>query len=104
MTIRAVVFDIGGVLEITPAMDFDARWENDLGLPAGTVFRRLGDVFAAGSLGEGTEAEVLDAVRDRLEVAPEKAEELMAIVWEQYLGTANTELIAWARRLRPDHR
>ena len=101
MAIRAVVFDIGGVLEITPAMDFDARWENDLGLPTGTVFQRLGDVFAAGSLGEVTEAEVLEAVRDRLEVGPEKADEMMAIVWEQYLGTANTELIAWARRLRP---
>ena len=104
MTIRAVVFDIGGVLETTPVMDFDARWENDLGLPSGTVFQRLGDVFAAGSLGEVTETEVLDAVRDRLEVGPEKANELMAIVWEQYLGTANTELIAWARRLRPAHR
>jgi putative hydrolase of the HAD superfamily len=104
MAIRAVVFDIGGVLEITPAMDFDARWENDLGLPTGTVFQRLGDVFAAGSLGEVTEAEVLEAVRDRLEVGPEKADEMMAIVWEQYLGTANTELIAWARGLRPGHR
>ena len=73
MAIRAVVFDIGGVLEITPAMDFDARWENDLGLPTGTVFQRLGDVFAAGSLGEVTEAEVLEAVCDRLEVGPDMA-------------------------------
>jgi HAD superfamily hydrolase (TIGR01549 family) len=104
MAIRAVVFDLGGVLEITPAMDFDARWENDLGLSTGTVFQRLGDVFGAGSLGEVTEAEVLEAVCDRLEVGPEKADELMAIVWEQYLGTANTELIAWARRLQPTHR
>ncbi len=54
MAIRAIVFDIGGVLEITPVMDVDARWENDLGLPTGTVFQRLGDVFAAGSLGEVT--------------------------------------------------
>jgi epoxide hydrolase-like predicted phosphatase len=37
-----------------------------------------------------TEAEVLEAVCDRLEVGPEKAGELMAIVWEQYLGTANS--------------
>ena len=40
---------------------------------------------------------MLEAVRDRLEVGPEKADEMMAIVWEQYLGTANAELIAWAR-------
>jgi hypothetical protein len=42
MAIRAVVFDLGGVLEITPAMDFDARWENDLGRPTGTTPRPSG--------------------------------------------------------------
>ena len=104
MAIRAVVFDIGGVLEITPKMDFDTRWENELGLPTGAVFQRLGDVFAAGSLGEVSESEVLEAVGDRLGVSAAKADELMAVVWEQYLGVANSELIGWARRLRPAYR
>ncbi|WP_433782487.1 hypothetical protein ACQPX6_21680 [Actinomycetospora sp. CA-101289] len=53
MTIRAAVLDVGGVLEITPAMDFDARWEDDLGLPPGTVLQRLDDVFAAGARSAG---------------------------------------------------
>ena len=37
MVIRAVVFDIGGVLEITPDLGVDRRWEARLGLPAGDM-------------------------------------------------------------------
>ena len=32
MTVRAVVFDIGGVLEITPDLGVDAKWQTRLGL------------------------------------------------------------------------
>jgi hypothetical protein len=32
MTIQAVVFDIGGVLEITPDLGVTAAWESRLGL------------------------------------------------------------------------
>jgi len=35
MAIRAVVFDIGGVLEITPDVGVGRRWEARLGLPTG---------------------------------------------------------------------
>jgi hypothetical protein len=35
MVIRAVAFDIGGVLEITPDLGVDRLWETRLGLPAG---------------------------------------------------------------------
>ncbi|MCD2192047.1 HAD family phosphatase [Actinomycetospora endophytica] len=104
MEIRAVVFDIGGVLEITPPMDVGARWEAELGLPTGAVHDRLGDVFAAGCLGHVTEIGVLDAICEQLEVTTTEADRLMAIMWERYLGVANTELIEWARELRPRHR
>jgi hypothetical protein len=33
--IRAVVFDIGGVLEITPGLGVHRSWETRLGLAAG---------------------------------------------------------------------
>ncbi len=49
--IRAVVFDIGGVLEITPDLGVDRRWEARLGLPAGEMGRRMGDVWMDGGLG-----------------------------------------------------
>jgi len=35
VAIRAVVFDIGGVLEITPDLGVTPMWETRLGLPAG---------------------------------------------------------------------
>jgi len=35
MVIRAVVFDIGGVLEIDPDLGVIPMWEDRLGLPAG---------------------------------------------------------------------
>ena len=41
MVIRAVVFDIGGVLEITPDLGVDRRWETRLGWPAGDINPKL---------------------------------------------------------------
>lgn len=104
MAIRAVVFDIGGVLEITPDMDFDRRWEARLGLPAGEIGQRLGDVWDAGTVGTVTEDEVHQAISDRLSLVREQAEAIMADMWVQYLGAGNTELIEYARGLRPQYR
>ncbi len=59
MAIRAVVFDIGGVLELDVIeqleIDLDARWEQRLGLEYGEIDRRMGPIWHAGSLGECTE-------------------------------------------------
>lgn len=104
MAIRAVVFDIGDVLEIAPDLGVGRRWEARLGLAEGEVGRRLADVWAAGAIGEVTEDEVRQAISDRLSVAREQADAIMADVWEQYLGTGNTELIEYCRGLRPRYR
>jgi putative hydrolase of the HAD superfamily len=104
MAIRAVVFDIGGVLEIAPDLGVGRRWEARLGLPEGEVGERLADVWAAGAIGTITEDEVHQAISERLSVAREQADAIMADVWEQYLGTGNTELIEFTRRLRPRYR
>lgn len=104
MAIRAVVFDIGGVLEIVPDMDFDRRWEARLGLPDGEIGRRLADMWLGGSVGTVTEQAVRRAVRDRLGLPAEQADALLADMWEQYLGVANDELIEYVGRLRPRYR
>ncbi|HEX5115451.1 MAG TPA: HAD family phosphatase [Pseudonocardiaceae bacterium] len=104
MAIRAVVFDIGGVLEITPEMDFDQRWEARLGLPAGEIGRRLADIWLGGSVGTVTERVVRQAVGDRLGLAPDQVDALLADMWEQYVGVGNDELIDYAGRLRPRYR
>jgi putative hydrolase of the HAD superfamily len=104
MVIRAVVFDIGGVLEITPDLGVDRRWETRLGLQAGEINARLRDVWQGGSIGTITLDDVHEALKDRLGLDDEQLAQFMADVWREYVGTANTELIEYARRLRPRYR
>jgi epoxide hydrolase-like predicted phosphatase len=104
MAIRAVVFDIGGVLEITPDLGFDQRWEERLGLPPGGLLARMADVWRAGSIGSITLDDVQRATRDRLGLDEQQLAAYLADLWQQYLGTANTELIEYARGLRPRYR
>jgi epoxide hydrolase-like predicted phosphatase len=104
MAIRAVVFDIGGVLEITPDLGVTRRWEAQLGLPAGGLEERMRDAWAGGSIGTITESEVHRAVRDRLGLDERQLAAFMADLWREYLGTPNTELIEYARQLRPRYR
>jgi putative hydrolase of the HAD superfamily len=66
MVIRAVVFDIGGVLEIDPDLGVVPMWESRLGLSAGDLGERMRDAFAAGSIGTITEDDVHQALTDRL--------------------------------------
>jgi epoxide hydrolase-like predicted phosphatase len=101
VVIRAVVFDIGGVLEITPDLGVDRLWETRLGWPAGDINLRMRDVWRDGSIGTITLDDVHEALRDRLGLDDQK---YMADLWREYLGTANTELIEYARRLRPRYR
>lgn len=104
MTIRAVVFDIGGVLEITPDLGVDRLWEARLGLSAGEMDERMHDVWVDGSIGAITLDDVHQAIRVRLGLDEQQLAAYMADVWREYLGTANTELMAYARRLRPRYR
>jgi putative hydrolase of the HAD superfamily len=104
VAIRAVVFDIGGVLEITPDLGVDRLWEARLGLAAGEMDDRMGDVWTGGSLGTLTLEEVHQAIRDRLGLGEQQLAAYMADLWREYLGSANTELIEYARRLRPRYR
>ncbi|WP_027345374.1 HAD family hydrolase [Hamadaea tsunoensis] len=100
MTIRAVVFDIGGVLEITPPLGTAARWEQAWGLPAGALDERLGHLWRAGEVGDITYNDVLAGIADAFGKTPQQVEAFMADVWTEYLGTPNTELIEYFAGLR----
>jgi epoxide hydrolase-like predicted phosphatase len=100
MTIRAVAFDIGGVLEITPSLGVTERWEPRLGLPAGEINRRMADVWERGGIGTIGEADVHRALAARLGLDERQVDEFMAGIWREYLGTANREMIEYARQLR----
>ncbi len=101
MTIRAVVFDIGGVLEITPQTGWVEKWEARLHLKPGELHERLMDVWRNGSFGTISEEEVEKGVKDILGMRQEQVEALMADLWEEYLGELNVELAAYFSSLRP---
>jgi epoxide hydrolase-like predicted phosphatase len=101
VVIRAVVFDIGGVLEITPDLGVARHWETRLGLPAGEIGERMADVWTGGALGTISLDDVHLALMDRLGLDEQQLTAFMADMWREYVGTANTELIGYARGLRP---
>lgn len=101
MSIRAVVFDIGGVLEITPATGWDAKWEAELQLQPGEIDRRLAHVWHGGSLGTISEADVEQNVGAILGLEPSRVAGLMQDLWTEYLGTLNVELTEYFAGLRP---
>ncbi|MFF3390946.1 HAD family hydrolase [Streptomyces sp. NPDC002669] len=100
MAETCVIFDIGGVLEITPETGWVQRWEERLELPPGTVHERMRDVWRAGSLGHIDEREVHEQLTARLGLDIPRREAFMADLWTEYLGTPNEELIAHVRGLR----
>ena len=104
MGFRAVVFDIGGVLEFTPPLGTAGKWEDRLGLPPGGLAVRLGSLFAAGSVGTVTEAEIHRRVGELLAVDEPAVDAFMAGLWAEYLGSLNTELAAYFAGLRPVYR
>ena len=88
MTIEAVVFDIGGVLEITPDLGVTGMWECRLGLGPGELNKRMYDVWRGGSIGTISERDVHQAVSERLGLDERQLAECMADIWREYLATA----------------
>jgi putative hydrolase of the HAD superfamily len=101
MAVQGVLFDVGGVLEVTPSLGVGPSWEVRLGLAPGELDERLADVWAAGELGTISLDDVHRAVGDRLGLAPVRVEAFMDDLWTEYLGTLNEELTGYLARLRP---
>jgi epoxide hydrolase-like predicted phosphatase len=104
MQIRAVLFDIGGILEITPPTGWRERWESTLGLGPGELDERMSDVWRDGAVGKITEADVEAAIRQRLGVRDDQMDRFQTEMWDDYLGSPNVELIDYFTRLRPRYR
>src|SRR5260370_34299257 len=101
MAIRAVVFDIGGVLEITTRTGWGEKWEAHRHLKPGELDERLMDVWKDGSSGNISEEEVEQSVGEIMGMDQRQVEALMADLWEEYLGELNVELAAYFASLRP---
>lgn len=104
VTIDAVIFDIGGVLEFTPATGWEHRWADELGLRYEDFERRLGPLWRPGELGHQTLGEIERQTARKLGLDQQQLARLTADIWAEYLGTLNTELVAYFAALRPRFR
>jgi epoxide hydrolase-like predicted phosphatase len=100
MTIRAVIFDIGGVLFRLQDVSQRRRWEMRLGLSEGqlveTVFNN--PVARRATVGDATTEEVWVEAGNRLGLQPEELEVLKVDIWKG--GEWDTELLAFIRSLK----
>ncbi len=119
MTIRAVIFDIGGILEIVPGgvdpaarfPEMLARWEARLGMPPGELEKRLKAVDERlehrgqdSERGPASEEEWQAELRLVTGMDPEQFATFLDEFWDVYLGEPNVELIAYFRSLRSRYR
>jgi putative hydrolase of the HAD superfamily len=104
MTIKAVIFDIGGVLEITPSLGVDEAWAQKWGLDPMEMAKKLQHVWRDGGLGLMSEAEVHAAIGEALNISAEQVDAYMADVWREYLGTLNIELANYFRSLHATYK
>lgn len=107
MPVKAVVFDIGGVLE---RVDDDAwpevwisRWERRMDLPAGHLIAALAEHEPIGDLVTGgmSEAQMRAMYAGVLGLGEQQADEMMAELWDAYCGELDVELRDFAASLRP---
>jgi epoxide hydrolase-like predicted phosphatase len=120
MPIRAVVFDIGGVLEIAPDTVGEptagfpamaAKWDVQLQLSPGELDRRLSELGQRlmrmgkdGALGTLTEAEWRAELRLATGMDEAQADAFLDDFWNVYLGELNVELADYFAGLRPRYR
>ena len=80
MTIRAIVFDIGGVLEFTPDLGVTVTWEKRLNLPPGDMNKRLSPMWCAGNVGTISLGDVHQRIGETLGIDEAQVNALMADV------------------------
>lgn len=100
MTIKAIIFDIGGVIEYTPYTGWKEKWEGRIGTETGEIGRKLREMGLDGGLGTCTEEEWLAGLRQITGMSAQQTAVFMQDLWEDYLGTLNVELVEYIKTLR----
>jgi putative hydrolase of the HAD superfamily len=97
--IKAVVLDIGSVLEVIDDAVFPAPFEKRLGLAPGTV-AAAADFEGDPGLGQITEDDVRRHWQRRLGLSDEQAAALMSDYWRWYVGSLDRTLVDWFASVR----
>ncbi len=104
MTIKAVAFDIGGVLERVGDVDaWLGAWRERIGMSGADFEARLSTVDPRGLIGTGgmSEAEFRQGYIDAFGFDAAQADEFMAAMWDWYCGELDADLVEFVRALRP---
>ncbi|MBA2698091.1 MAG: HAD family phosphatase [Nocardioidaceae bacterium] len=107
MTVKAVVFDIGGVLEMVEPIDaWLTRSAARLGVKGASFAERIRQIDPRELMGTGklSEAEYRQRVLEAFDLDAGDADDFMAQMWDWYCGELDTELCAYAASLRPAYR
>lgn len=106
MAIKAVVFDIGGVLEKVGPPDWADRWRLRLGMAQGDFDAAMARVDPDGvvTVGGLDEAGLRRRYAEVLGLSDAQADELLADVWDWYCGELDAELVDFVAGLRPAYR
>jgi epoxide hydrolase-like predicted phosphatase len=97
--IRAVVLDIGSVLEVIDDSVFPSPFEQRHGLAPGAV-AAASDWPRDAVLGQMTQAQTRAHWQERLGLSEEQADELVADSWRWYVGALDQRLFDWFAGLR----
>lgn len=101
MAIRAVVLDIGGVLEVVDDDVFPAPTERRLGLAPGSIAGGLAGLPGDAMVGEVTEQQVREEWQRGLALDDLQVDALLDDFWRWYVGTLDRELFDWFAGQRP---
>jgi epoxide hydrolase-like predicted phosphatase len=99
--VRAVLVDVGGVLEVNPATGWLDRWAARFQLTTAELGHRLERLWCGGDVGTVTLAEIERRTAADLGLDEKALLELMGDVWAEYLGTLNRPLTEFVQSLRP---
>jgi HAD superfamily hydrolase (TIGR01509 family) len=107
VTVRAVVFDIGGVLEkVGPPRSWLGPWLDELSLTADDLGQVIERAAPAGQIETGalTEPEYRARIAAALGLTPGQERRFFTGMWDWYCGELDIELAAFAASLRPRYR
>ncbi len=91
----AVIFDIGGVLELTPATGWQTPWAAQLGLEVSELEERRQATWAHGAIGAITLQDAEQETAQALGLDGAQLTAFMNDLWLEYLGTLNEPLAAY---------
>ena len=103
--IQAVVFDVGGVLEIVDDAEWPGRWMQRWEAIGDPVRARSdAGVFVERAGAEMAESEVRELYRVRFGLTESQADDMMGDLWDSYCGRLDIAMRDFAVGLRPRYR